>query len=162
MNLQRLADIAEQYQSGKVLREIGRDYGISRERVRQLIVVFERQSGQPIARHYGADRTVRQCADCGISICRIKSSTRCRKCSGIARRGLRTSQALCEAYFDRRKAGESWRGIARSSGYKSSHISHAIILLVAKWLSQEGRLDELRPYVRKTAWLRRHRIELQA
>src|SRR5215472_8044817 len=147
MNLQRLADVAEQYQSGKVLREIGSDYGISRERVRQLLIAFERKSGQPIARHYVSDRAVREGVDCGVRICRAKSSTRCRKCSGIARRGLRVSLVACEAYFDRRKGGESWLSIAKSAGYKGSHVGHVIVRMVATWLSQEGRLDELRPYV---------------
>lgn len=58
--------IYDAYRSGRTLKQLGEERGITRERVRQLIVRYERDHGLVKKRNsYGAEFEWRECAECG-------------------------------------------------------------------------------------------------
>jgi hypothetical protein len=93
----RITAITRLYTSGASLREVGGVYGISGERVRQLLVEYERQTGEIVTRHSTADsqfkrrrgrpqveRIVWRCSDCGLErrvrASQIRTKKRCARC----------------------------------------------------------------------------------
>lgn len=164
-----LTDIlVAEYRAGATLAAVGARHGISRERVRQLLVAHEKATGEAIPRHPPpqAPRFERRCVRCGRPMGRrakFVTATRlaalasvCKSCHA-SRHDL--TPPVLDAYVVRRLAGERWSRIAAAAGYAPATY-HLLYRAVALYLYRAGRKADLTAAFagQKTAWLRKYGI----
>ena len=114
----KIAEIIEQRERKRSYKEIGEQFGLSKERVRQLL----HQSGRSDLCGHFLKRVKRNCPACGREIVVQPSSTKrhCNaRCAGEMH-PLRVPRAVKEALVldieTRRQMGEKWREIASAVG----------------------------------------------
>ena len=166
---ERTAAIVAAYRapSPPSMATIGRQWGISTERVRQIIAMHERLTGETIKRrreHRNPPPLKRVewcCSDCGAAR-RIKPSEaamyeRCRACEIRRRRAASLiTDAMIEEWIVRRLSGDSWSEIARSRGWDNNN-SHRPAAYIWTYLRRTGRMGEVAAIWRgsSTRWLQR-------
>ena len=166
---ERTAAIVAAYRatSPPSMATIGRQWGISTERVRQIIAMHERRTGETIERrreHRNPPPLMRvewRCSDCGVAR-RITPSAaairkKCMACEIRARRAASPiTDAMIEEWIVRRLSGDSWSEIARSRGW-DSHNSPRTAVYIWLYLRRTGRMNEVAAIWRgsSTRWLRR-------
>lgn len=172
--LSRDSAIVAMYRTGETMRNVGSVYGISDERVRQIILKYERRTGDKVPRDVASKRAYERarhpsiifiCPDCGKTATQTSTQAksrrtgRCIHCAAAARSARGLSPAKLENIFIRMLGDEPRVKIARDFGYKATTCSRQV-LTVARWLKNAGRKDDLHRLFtgRATHWLRRYGI----
>ena len=146
---------------------IGRQWGISTERVRRILADHERRTGETIERRREyrnpppLKRVEWRCSDCGAAR-RIAPSAAAmhEKCMACEIRGRRAASpitdAMIEEWIVRRLSGDSWSEIARSRGW-ASNSSNLVPQFIWGHLRRTGRMNEVAAIWRgsSTRWLQR-------
>lgn len=163
--------LVEARRNGGTLDEIGREHGISRERVRQILFRHSQKTGEKFVNqhwsrsaNFAATVALRRetypiwrCVDCGKETRKkpaayMVKTERCRQCYIAYRRVMPDEEAW--AAENLRRDGDSWRSIGLISGVSPNQV----MLAVARLAKQEGRLNEVRDLYGKVAWMARYGI----
>jgi hypothetical protein len=150
-------------------KELSRHYGISAERVRQIIAIHEGRINKILDRNrLTGERNYRwkpriewRCPDCGRERLLESSITVPARCYSCARVAKSLPYAVIEEWIKRRRDGESWASIARSAGY-GANAAHSVPRAIYLRLRRNGRLDEVSAIWRGCSvhWLRRRYPDL--
>jgi hypothetical protein len=144
----RRAEIVAAYLATPNLHTVGKRFGMTGERVRQIVVRHEAETGETVPRGKRAGkrgprvaRVLWRCAGCGEERMlppnlAARNSTICRKCTRI-----HLTDWLIENTIKRVIAGEKFMPISIAAGY--SPTSQALTLSVYTHLFGAGRFDEI-------------------
>ena len=155
----REAQIVDYYRSGMTLKQIGKVYKISAERVRQVLARYQKREGIRLDRKYSVTATIRwSCSKCGTIRYSSTYKITAKMCIKCRRRYPVTafSNEKIESWIIQRRQGITWGSIAKKEGlkpYSYSTIPYAIFA----YLRREGRLVEVQALWRgySTRWLAR-------
>lgn len=122
----RAAAIVEAYYSGRTFRSVGDEFGISHERVRQLVVRHESLSGaekKRTGRQYPS-RTAWRCDLCGcekhLTATQLaKAGTRCPRCR-------RTDVEKAERFIAAYRENPNWLAIANAAGSQPNNAARLV------------------------------------
>ena len=128
-------------------------FGISGERVRQILRQFERETGESIPPKPPRQllRVEWTCDFCGAihsAAPSVAKQRHCGKCwhqrASLARGGRFSDPATVESLIERRKAGASWLSLARELGIRNpEHQSHVVPAAIWRHLRRERRENEI-------------------
>jgi len=149
---ERNAEIIDAYKEKPNLTIVGEQFHITRERVRQIIVRYERETGEKLprrtaVRYVGRPRVARilwRCAgECGTSRMLTpghfaQAGKLCGACSHC--KGYRLTDALIEDTIAKVLAGSAWYPLARAAGY-SRQSSFLLTRGVYTYLQRHDRHD---------------------
>lgn len=156
-------EIIEHFRDTRNLEATGKAFGITRERVRQIVVRHEQESGEHIARGYGLgkmriERVTWTCIGCGAEKRTLPARVRerCGVCTNRHNSHSKITDALIEEWITARLAGATWQSLAVGFGWPCNH-AHRISRAIWSHLIRRGREDEisLLGFNRRT-WLRKY------
>lgn len=147
--------IVDLYRSGQSMRAVGAAFDISMERVRQIIVSYEKKTGRSVERHprryrssppptaprvtwlcQGGCGTERRVTSRALEI----SPSMCRKCRGKQKI---PPPEIIESWIAQRRQDVPFMRIALQAGYNHQQ-GHYPLRYIAMYLRDAGRLDELK------------------
>lgn len=117
MGVERNERIVEAYLAGETMTAIGRSHGISRERVRQLIV----RAGVTYRHRQQPTKVTNVCRGCAAGFYTSKGRER-RYCSQECRT-LSSNTVGRKCYEARQRGGVTWREIAWALDVPSAHVA---------------------------------------
>jgi hypothetical protein len=159
-------DVVADYRRLGTLRAVGALHGVSRERVRQLLVAYERATGDRVPRTRSAgkrgprvERVPWTCPNCGAQRQLLPRAYVPELCVTCRRRRMHEAGKLTPLLGDliaRRAAGETFGHIAASLGMRPS-AQHQVNLVVWTHLTRANRLAERDALFEgySTGWLER-------
>ena len=131
-------EMADMYKNGKTLQEIGEAFGVTRERIRQLLVAhypdMKREVNPPLRN--AAVKETRTCPTCGTEFETSKSDPRkfcTHECSSIAKKRTMWTRDKAEVIMGLRQAGYTWSGIAEHFGYKRENGAPSFRTSLRRW-----------------------------
>lgn len=142
--------IVAAYKETPNLRAVGKTFGISGERVRQIVVRHERQTGEGVERGkqrsgFRVARVLWCCPGCGEERTVLPSVARqmraCRRCANRAQ-STRLTDAVIKDAIAKKLAGGKWFPIALAAGYPSNS-SFQLPRSVYTALQHQGRHDTI-------------------
>lgn len=148
---ERHAEITLAYKEAGNLQVVAERYGITQERVRQIICKHEQRTGEKIgrARKRRADlvRVEWVCPSCGerrtLAPSVARRSERCRSCASLHQWGNgRSSAANLENAIRQKIAGASWHALAIPLGY-ASNTAHLLTGAVYRYLLRQRRASDI-------------------
>lgn len=145
-------EIVAAYRDLGTLEAVGAQFGVTRERIRQIVSKYERLTGETVPRtgysinsaRWIAARPIWRCAGCGIEQRRPAFRAKhkcCRACRGRERRKI-LSDRLIERTIARVLAGETFHSIAMEAGY-SQTASHVLKGGVYAHLRRQGDVETI-------------------
>jgi sigma-70-like protein len=146
----RMREIVKKYNSPDrtTFEDLGKEYGISRERVRQLLRDYELLTGVSVLRRRDhtklKPRVTWRCSSCGIERSMTQAQLerapkKCGKC-GLVDKSL--PDELVESWIKQRRQGRPWLQIAVAAGYSKTG-GHTVTRTVYGYLRRKGRLGEV-------------------
>lgn len=161
----RNAAIVEDFRAERYLHPVATKYGISRERVRQIVARHEQLTGETLPRADNnewlrKELVLWRCPGCGVERRllpgKVKLQRLCTQCHGRACR-KRINDPLLEDTISRVLAGEKFYQLAVAAGYNNKN-AHGLVSGVYRHLLRHNRIDEVRRIWPKGIpnWLRKH------
>jgi Mor family transcriptional regulator len=118
------------YQSGKTMGELAIKQGVSSERVRQVVALYEKAKGLEKRRHRGAQpREVRNCAECGEPFeARVPSQKCCSpRCGMRFARSHRAVKMPLEVMIADYNSGMGFRAVARKYAFDTMTVRRRLL-----------------------------------
>lgn len=142
--------IIEAFKTLGTLEATGKKFGVTRERIRQIVSRYERETGESLGRpgksHAKKELVEWECRHCGTVHRQPPAKAKlrnCGKCVSLRSRGSRLDNpVLIEEWIEARKAGSSWASIGRSAGL-NNRANHLIARAIWRYLRREHRFDEV-------------------
>jgi hypothetical protein len=137
----REANIVAKYRAGATMEVISKEYGISRERIRQIIKRYETRTGDSVPRY----KQAWHCAKCGKEELRTRHQATAELCSECTPRTPRAPHpsALSDEFYERvieaRRNSATWADIARTENKRLQSVQNGLL----SYLKRNGRLDEV-------------------
>lgn len=156
---QRRDDIVRLYSNGLSLVQISEIYGVTKQRISQIIKDFEKERNVEFPhRRRPKQRILWKCEQCGeerFVTCSFEAK-KCAKCERLDQTRYIQDDTI-EGWIQQRRNGNSWIDISRDCGY--SYNNHrSIPMAVYSYLRRKGRLDEVKVIWKgySTRWIARY------